>query len=110
MKDGADHLIGAVCLVRNENNNREFWVGAPWQRKGLMSEATVALNDFWFEELGFPRLRVRKAIANEASRQISVKTGMRVIAKEEHDYVAGWLASEIWELTAGEWRVKRRIP
>ena len=109
LKDGPDDLIGAVCLVRNENNNRGFWVGAPWQRKGLMSEATVALNDFWFDELGFARLRVRKAIANGGSRRISEKTGMRVIAREERDYVSGWLESEIWELTAGEWRSRPRI-
>jgi RimJ/RimL family protein N-acetyltransferase len=54
-------------------------------------------------------LRVPKAVVNIASRRISEKTGMRVIATEERDYVSGRLLTEIWEITAGEWREKRLL-
>ena len=47
------------------------------------------------------------AVANVASRRISEKTGMRVIATVERDYVSGRLMAEIWEITAEEWREKR---
>jgi RimJ/RimL family protein N-acetyltransferase len=57
--------------------------------------------------LKFPVLRVPKAIANAASRRISEKQGMRVIHKEDRDYVSGRLPSEIWEITAEEWRRAR---
>ena len=73
----------------------------------MMTEAVVAVNDYWFDVLGFPVLRAPKAIANIASRRISEKTGMRVIATYERDYVCGRLMAEIWEITAEEWRVKR---
>jgi [ribosomal protein S5]-alanine N-acetyltransferase len=34
---------------------------------------------------------------------------MRVIATEERDYVSGRLLTEIWEITAEEWREKRQM-
>jgi RimJ/RimL family protein N-acetyltransferase len=69
-----------------------------------MSEACAWANDFWFETLGFPVLRVSKAIDNVASRRISEKQGMRLVGVKEKDYVCGRLPSETWEMTAEEWR------
>ena len=66
-------LIGAVSLFRSETDNRGFWLGLPWQRQGLMTEACDAVTDYWFEVLKFPVLRVPKAIANAGSRRISVR-------------------------------------
>jgi hypothetical protein len=34
---------------------------------------------------------------------------MRVIATEERDYVSGRFLTEIWEITAEEWRVRKRL-
>ena len=73
-----------------------------------MSEACEVVTDYWFDVLKFPVLRVPKAIANTASRRISEKQGMRVIAVEERDYVSGRLPSELWEITAEEWHVYKR--
>jgi [ribosomal protein S5]-alanine N-acetyltransferase len=53
-------------------------------------------------------LRAPKAVVNISSRRVSEKTGMHVIATEERDYVSGRLLSEIWEITADEWRAKRQ--
>jgi RimJ/RimL family protein N-acetyltransferase len=97
-------LIGCISLLKTENENRGFWIGLPWQRQGLMSEAVDVVTGYWFDELGFPVLRAPKAIANTASRQISEKSGMRVVAVDERDYVGGRFPTEIWELTADEWR------
>lgn len=72
-----------------------------------MTEAVIAVNDFWFGVLGFTLLRVPKGVANLASRRISEKTGMRVVGNEERDFVSGRLPCEIWELTAGEWHKAR---
>ena len=76
--------------------------------QGLATEASTAVTDFWFESLGRPVLRVPKAVANAASRRISVRQGMRVVGLEERDHVSGRLPAEIWELTAEEWRARRR--
>jgi ribosomal-protein-alanine N-acetyltransferase len=108
LKVAPDQLIGAISLFRSETDNRGFWLGLPWHRQGLMTEACDAVTDYWFEVLKFPVLRVPKAVANAGSRRISEKQGMRVIAGEERDYVSGRLPSEIWEITAEEWRRRKR--
>ncbi len=72
-----------------------------------MSEAVEAVTDYWFNCLGFLLMRVPKAVPNLASRRISEKNGMRMVAVEERDYVAGRFPTEIWEITAEEWRVHR---
>jgi RimJ/RimL family protein N-acetyltransferase len=95
--------------MRTERENRGFWLGLPWQRQGLMTEACNVITDYWFDTLQFPVLRVSKAVANTASRRISQKQGMRVIGVEEREYVCGRLPAEIWEIAAGEWHASRAI-
>lgn len=101
--------IGAIHLRRGPNNNRGFWMGIPWQGRGLMTEAVEAVNNYWFDVLGMNVLRVPKAVDNVASRRISEKTGMRMVGTEMRDYVSGQLLSEIWEITAEEWRARRNF-
>ena len=107
LEEAPDRHIGVISLHRDEWDNRGYWLGLPWQRQGLMTEAVVAVNDYWFDVLGFTVLRAPKAVANVASRRISEKTGMRLIATLERDYVSGRLPAEIWEITAEEWHNKR---
>jgi [ribosomal protein S5]-alanine N-acetyltransferase len=107
LKSDPANLIGAISLARGEKKNRGFWIVPEFQGQGLMTEAADAVTDFWFDVLRFPVLRVPKAIENEASRRISLRQGMRVVATEEHDYVGGRFPSEIWEITAAEWRARR---
>jgi RimJ/RimL family protein N-acetyltransferase len=102
-----DRLIGRIDLGINEEANRGFWLDPAWQRQGLMTEAADITTDYWFETLGQPVLRIFKAVDNEASRRISLTQGMRCIATVEKDYVCGRLPSEVWEITADEWRARR---
>ncbi len=104
LKSNPAQLIGSISLLKTENHNRGFWLGLPWHGQGLMGEACDAVTDYWFETLKFPVLRVAKAIDNTASRRISVSQGMRVVATEEREFVSGRFPSEIWEITAEEWR------
>lgn len=108
LKERPDELIGAISLTRGDKDNRGFWIAPPWRRQGLMSEACDVVTDYWFDTLKFPVLRVPKAVVNTASRRISEKQGMRIIATEDRDYVSGRLPSEIWEITAEEWRARKR--
>lgn len=106
-KHNPDQLIGAISLGLKENENRGFWIAPEWQGRGLMTEACDAVTDYWFEVLRRPVLRSPKAIGNEASRRISVRQGMRIAATGDRDYVGGRLASEVWEITAEEWRARK---
>lgn len=107
LKSNPDQLIGSIGLFKGEENNRGFWIGLPWQRLGLVSEACEVVTDFWFDVLKFDRLRAPKAIANTGSRRISEKQHMCVVAVEEREFVSGRLPAEIWEITAEEWRARR---
>ncbi len=99
LKTEPERIIGRIGLYLGENN-RGFWMGLSWQGKGLMTEAVVPVTDYWFEVLGFPVMRVPKAVANIGSRRVSEKTGMRVVEEKESDYVSGRLPTEVWEITA----------
>ena len=103
-----EQIVGAINLMTTPDTNRGFWMGLPWQGQGLMSEACDAVTDFWFDTLGFPLLRAPKAVGNEASRGISRKQGMRVVSIYESNYVSGPHPTELFEITAEEWRAYRK--
>jgi ribosomal-protein-alanine N-acetyltransferase len=107
LKEDPLHLIGSVALFLEEDNNRGFWIGLPWQGQGLMTEAVERVTEFWFDDLGFLEMRVTKAAMNTASRRISEKGGMRVVKTCLKGYVSGEFASEVWAITAEEWRAHR---
>jgi ribosomal-protein-alanine N-acetyltransferase len=108
LKSQPERIIGAIALFREGENNRGFWLAPEWQRQGLMTEAVEAANRFWFEELGMNKLRAPKAVANVGSSKISAMTGMRLIETKESEYVSGRLPTEVWEITAGEWRAHQK--
>jgi len=107
LKSKPEQIIGGVTLRRKENENRGFWLGLPWQGRGLITEACEVVTDYWFDVLKFPLLRVAKAVPNVASRRISENQGMRLVRHEEREYVSGRFMSEIWEITAEEWRARK---
>jgi RimJ/RimL family protein N-acetyltransferase len=109
LKDEPERVIGAISLMVG-NDNRGFWLDPHFQGRGLMTEAADAVTDFWFNTLKFPVLRVPKAAANLASRRISEKQGMRVVATDERDHVSGRQEVEVWEITAEEWNARRSRP
>lgn len=107
LKHSPMHHIGAISLHKDRADNRGFWLGLPWHGQGLMTEAVIAVNDYWFDALGFETLRAPKAVGNIASRRISEKTGMRMVGTKERNFVSGRLPCEVWEITAEEWRGAR---
>jgi ribosomal-protein-alanine N-acetyltransferase len=109
LKTASERLIGMISLMDRPGNNRGFWLDPALQGKGLMSEASTAVTDYWFEILERPVLRVPKAVKNVQSRRISERSGMRLIETEDQDYVSGRrLPTEIWEITREEWRSRSR--
>ncbi len=106
-KADPDKIIGVISLHQNRDGNRGFWIAPEWRRQGLMTEAVAKVTRFWFEDLGQPVLRVKKARENAASRAISVREGMRCVGVTEEDYVCGRLPTELWEMDAATWRSLR---
>lgn len=108
LRTAPEQLIGVIDLFDWPDDNRGFWIDPAFQGQGYASEAAAAVTDYWFDVLEKPVLRIPKAVANKASRRISQKQGMRHIATLEKAYVGGRLPSDLWEITAGEWRAQRR--
>jgi ribosomal-protein-alanine N-acetyltransferase len=108
LKTEPDQLIGCIALMKGEKINRGFWLGLSWQGQGFMTEACDAATDFCFNTLRFPVLRAPKAVANVASRRISEKSGMRIVAREDRDYVSGRLPTEMWAITNDEWNARKK--
>lgn len=102
-KEDPSELIGVICLVDAEDNNRGFWLLPTWQGQGLMAEASTAVTDYWFNTLDRDVLRAPKASLNESSRRISRASGMRLVRTEKKAYVGGVMDSELWEITRDEW-------
>lgn len=107
-RSAPDRLIGVISLMLNPDDNRGFWLDPAHWGLGLMREASDAVTDYWFDGLGQPVLRVPKARDNRASRAISANSGMRIVWTGEKPYVEGALPSELWEITADEWRQRKR--
>lgn len=103
-KEDEQALIGVICLMDQPDCNRGFWLVPEWQGQGLMSEACHAVNEFWFETLDRDILRAPKAAANTRSRNLSARSGMRLVRTEKAQYVAGELETELWEITREAWR------
>ncbi len=99
-----DRLIGVVSLMDVEDDNRGFWIDPAWQGQGFATEASDAVTDFWFGDLGKEVLRVPKAVANPASRRISEKRGMQVVRRLQLPLVSGLAAAELWEIDRTTWR------
>lgn len=102
-RESAKQLIGVVSLMEKVNDNRGFWLDLSWQARGLMTEASDAVTDYWFNDLGNEVLRVPKAVDNPSSRRISEKRGMRVVSTFRKKLVSGIHACELWEITKAEW-------
>lgn len=96
-------VIGVIYLMDTPDNNRGFWLVPEWQGHGYMTEACHAVTAFWFTGLERPLLRAPKAAINSGSRNISTRSGMRLVRVQKGEYVSGELETELWEITRDEW-------
>ncbi len=104
-----DRLIGIISLMQDDpGNNRGFWLDPQFHRRGYMTEASEAVTAYWFDVLDQPVLRAPKAVANEGSRRLSQRAGMRLVATEERGFVSGRQQAEVWAITRDEWRAQRQ--
>ncbi|MGF6108569.1 GNAT family N-acetyltransferase [Pseudomonas frederiksbergensis] len=103
LKSAPGQLIGNVSLMDHQDNNRGFWLAPHCQGQGLMTEASAAVTEYWFQTLGRPLMRVPKATPNIGSRKLSERAGMRLIRSDEDNFVSGRFQRDIWEITREEW-------
>ncbi|MFB0615195.1 GNAT family N-acetyltransferase [Streptomyces sp. AGS-58] len=77
-----DELLGRVALrqilLGDGVAEVAYWTVARARGRGVAPRATSALADWAFEEIGFHRLELTHALANEASCRVAVKAGFTV--------------------------------
>ncbi len=87
-----------------------YWLGTPFQGKGLITKSCRVLIDYAFNELKLNRVEIRCGIENKKSRKIPEKLGFReegVIRQAEwlHDH---FIDLVIYGMLASEWQDKSK--
>ena len=94
---GDDRPIGCVNLLTGTNSNLPleeneaevgYWIGAPFQGRGLIPEAVEALMTHAFADLGLAMLWCGHFDGNLASERVQAKCGFRHRRTETNRYVA----------------------
>lgn len=67
-------LVGVISL--HWNGELAWWVGVPWQGRGLATRAAVLVKGFAFEQRQLPALTARHMPDNLASGRVMEKLGM----------------------------------
>jgi len=105
-KENITEGIGVISFGEGRNRehgNRGFWIEKPEQKKGYVTEACYALNEYVFNELKWDKFTAENAIGNIASKRIKEKTGGVKIDEQEREFVSGKYKTEIWEITKENW-------
>ncbi|HDZ8913961.1 TPA: GNAT family N-acetyltransferase [Aeromonas hydrophila] len=74
-------LVGVISL--HWNGELAWWVGVPWQNRGLATRAARLVKVFAFERLQLPVLTARHMPGNLASGRVMAKLGMRYCGRRE---------------------------
>ena len=73
-RDGPAPLLGVISL--HWHGELAWWVGVPWQNRGLATRAARLVSAFAFEQLRLPALTARHMPDNLASGRVMAKLGM----------------------------------
>lgn len=74
MGDEPASLLGVISL--HWHGELAWWVGVPWQNRGLATRAARLVRAFAFEQLRLPALTARHMPGNLASGRVMAKLGM----------------------------------
>jgi len=104
-------LIGTVDLWPEvtEHGNRGFWLGRPFWGRGYMTEAIAAIQDWVFTHTDLPKIVIKNAVSNVASRRIKEKTGAEFVGRDVCHHNSGDNEGEVWEVNREAWRKLRSL-
>ena len=74
ISDESAPLLGVISL--HWHGELAWWVGVPWQNRGLATRAALLVRAFAFEQLRLPALTARHMPGNLASGRVMAKLGM----------------------------------
>ena len=88
-----------------ESASLGYWMGAPYARQGLMTEALRLMLHHAFDTLHLHRVEANLMLHNEASRALVQRAGFRLEGRSPRMLkIAGkWQDHERWALLVDEW-------
>lgn len=76
-----NRIAGTIGFNEVNKTNRTgtigYWLGEPYQGKGLMSKALGAYLRYGYEDLGLNRIEIRAATGNDRSRALPLRFGFK---------------------------------
>lgn len=87
-----------------------FWTHPLHQRQGYMIEATLALIDYGFLQLGATEIQAAHATWNAASRRVLERAGMLFIKRvpEGFEKNGQWIEEDVLSITRQQWHTIKR--
>jgi len=107
-----EQLLGAVTLqmeMRFDRAEFGYWVGVPFWNQGYCTEATQALVDYGFSDLGLNKITGKCLVRNPASARVLAKVGM-TLEGVLRQHVKRWRGYEdvaTYGILKSEWEVVR---
>ncbi|WP_033138880.1 GNAT family N-acetyltransferase [Aeromonas finlandensis] len=92
-------LVGVISL--HWNGELAWWVGVPWQNRGLATRAASLVKGFAFDQLQLPALTARHMPDNLASGRVMAKLGMHYRGRR---HISGRQPCEV-----SYWRLDRAL-
>ncbi len=83
-----------------------YWIGRPWQGKGIATEAAQAMIAYGFDALHLDAVWGAYYEGNECSRRVQEKCGLQYVYTEENSYVEAlqeYKAEHFMRITRGQW-------
>jgi RimJ/RimL family protein N-acetyltransferase len=106
-------LMGAVGLTIMPPHARGelgYWVGLPYWNRGYCTEASRALVELGFSQLGLHRIQARHLTRNPASGRVMQKLGMQAEGVSRHAILKNGRFEDLamYAILADEWTAGRR--
>ncbi|ATL91796.1 GNAT family N-acetyltransferase [Aeromonas sp. CU5] len=98
-EEGGAALVGVISL--HWNGELAWWVGVPWQNRGLATRAAGLVKAFAFDQLQLPALTARHMPDNLASGRVMAKLGMHYRGRR---HISGRQPCEV-----SYWRLDRAL-
>jgi len=101
-------LIGSVCIVNIDSNDRKaalgFCLARKFWSKGYATEAVAAVLEFMFNDVGLNRIEASHSVNNKASGRVLEKAGLLLEGRAKDYYFcnSGFQDSNLYAITKAQ--------
>jgi RimJ/RimL family protein N-acetyltransferase len=103
---GLEGIVRVSQAWRFDRAELGYWVGPPFQNRGLVTEAGREVLRFGFDDLGLHKIIVGCVAENGASRRVIEKLGFRLLGEQRDHFFRfdRWWNHLVYELLVDDWR------